>query len=111
MTTVGLNSMQLKIQSLFQETVLKFDQEWDRHMTYLEDIVPTVMDQAAGEQPPFFEKLEKSDASVSRTAALQGAGMPPVRGQAQPQGARADGQRPQHAGLFHALCGAQELPR
>ena len=56
MTTIGLNKMQVEIQSLFQETVLKFDQEWDRHMTYLDEIVPTVMDQAAGEQTLFLKK-------------------------------------------------------
>lgn len=40
--------MQLQIQTLFQETVLKFDQEFLRHMTYLDEIVPTVMEQTAG---------------------------------------------------------------
>jgi hypothetical protein len=42
--------MQLQIQSLFKETVYKFELECKDHMTYLDEIIPAVMEQFSGNE-------------------------------------------------------------
>ena len=67
----NLNSMQLQIQSLFKETVFKFEQECKDHMTYLDEIIPAVMEQLNGTERYTGLVCPPTEAKRSRKALEQ----------------------------------------